>query len=691
MNIKTIYTSAIVFLALLFAACDIAGSGNRWIPGSDGKAAVRIHIGAASIQGRTVMPASALQDVSAWELRGAQGEGEETLLTEFSSTEGATVDLEPGTWNFTLKGYQDDGDLILSGSIADKTISLGGENTLEFFVAPVLDGEGNVSITIELPPNSGITEARIFKDGTNLETPITPNDNNQIVLAYPSYPAGDYYFSIRLYKGDELYGVVSEAVQVRANLDSVKSYTLTMEDLNRVYIVTFDAQGGSVDQSTITVNAGGYITPLPTATKRAYAFNGWFTQTNGYGYQFTASTPVNEDTTVYASWTASGATLTEGEGVYIGIISFAATAEDLTNGRPIFLDYWGKENLINMINSSYTISNQDGTALFYGVHKALANLDSITTYPDNLDYVNVITFTDGLDTSSSGESKDNPIENQKFDSGPKYAEEVNKQIDERIIGGMPITAYSVGVKGADVTNTTLFESNLEMIASDEKDSKLEDTEWEKVKDIFKDIAGKLETQYSITNFNMNTAKYDSGTWVRLTFETDEAPNAEVDSSRFIQGIITDMTDPETGENVYNLSEITYGEGLSSKTNESLGSTEGVGPIRGSRNSSGGLTFSFTNMTGFDPDFDGEPDPVTEKPLHAKQWRSTDTTTGTISWQVNSEYKIKGAADPYVVKRSALIYLVLDASASLEETQIEKVREAANEFINVLYARLHENE
>jgi hypothetical protein len=42
MNIKTIYSSAIVFLALLFAACDMAGSGDRLFPGSNGKAAVRL-------------------------------------------------------------------------------------------------------------------------------------------------------------------------------------------------------------------------------------------------------------------------------------------------------------------------------------------------------------------------------------------------------------------------------------------------------------------------------------------------------------------------------------------------------------------------------------------------------------------------------------------------------------------------
>jgi uncharacterized repeat protein (TIGR02543 family) len=753
MNIKTIYTSAVFFLALLFTTCDIAGLKDG--PGSREKAAVQVIIGSSGLQSRTVTPDVDLEEAN-WQLLGRKsGVTEFSLLAELSNGNG-TVYLETGTWGFTLEGYKDS-VLVLRGNLAEQTISLDSPNILEFTVAPVLSGEGTVSITIELPADSGITEARIFQDSTELTTSVTPVDN-RIVLEYPAQPAGDYYFSVRLYKDSDLYGVVSEVVQVRANLYSAMTHTLTWEDLNLLYVityhlwegeilpfgyfkhtddavtlpadpfragyvfrgwydnayfdgepvtsipmgsrgdrdfyarwlaqytVTFDAQGGSVDPSSITVTAGEYVTDLPTPTNVinlsgiAYEFDGWFTQPNGGGSRFTTNTPVSGVITVYAKWNITSTTLTEDSGVYIGIISFAATATDLTNGSPIFLDYSGKNSLTSKINSGYAISSQDGTALFYGVHKALANLESITTYPDNLDSVNVITFTDGLDNGSSGESKDNPLENRKFDSGPEYATYVDEQIDSRKIGvgEKPITAYSVGVRGSDVTNIDLFKSNLKKIASDGKDYEL--TDFSQVQEIFKTIADDLETEDTITNFKMNTARVDSGTWVRLTFETDEAPNAEENSSRFIQGIITDMTDTETDTNVYILSEITYGEGLSS--------TQGAGPITGTRNSSGGVTFEFTDMKGFDPDYDGAYDPD-EKPLHAKQWLgSTDTTTDTINWGVNREYKIKGASDPYVVKRSALIYLVLDASASLNTDQIEEIRVAVNGFINSLYDRLY---
>jgi hypothetical protein len=56
---------------------------------------------------------------------------------------------------------------------------------------------------------------------------------------------------------------------------------------------------------------------------------------------------------------------TRQEGVYIGIISFAGTANDLTGGVPVLLDAAGKNSLTDKLNSDYTISSQGETALFY--------------------------------------------------------------------------------------------------------------------------------------------------------------------------------------------------------------------------------------------------------------------------------------------------------------------------------------
>jgi Mg-chelatase subunit ChlD len=63
--------------------------------------------------------------------------------------------------------------------------------------------------------------------------------------------------------------------------------------------------------------------------------------------------------------------------------------------------------------------------------------------------------------------------------------------------------------------------------------------------------------------------------------------------------------------------------------------------------------------------------------------------GATNWQVNSEYSIGGSTSVHVEKRSALIYLVLDASNSLNPTQIGTIRNAAIDFINLLYDRLNQ--
>jgi uncharacterized repeat protein (TIGR02543 family) len=71
--------------------------------------------------------------------------------------------------------------------------------------------------------------------------------------------------------------------------------------------VTFDADGGTIDitgEETYTITDILYdsTVTLPTAVKDGCQFGGWYTETNGGGTQFTASTRVTADITVYAKW-----------------------------------------------------------------------------------------------------------------------------------------------------------------------------------------------------------------------------------------------------------------------------------------------------------------------------------------------------------------------------------------------------
>jgi uncharacterized repeat protein (TIGR02543 family) len=74
-------------------------------------------------------------------------------------------------------------------------------------------------------------------------------------------------------------------------------------------MVTFDADGGSPGEQKWIVNSGGSVGAenMPgEPEKSGCVFDGWYTERNGGGSQFTADTPVSEDITVYAKWINNG-------------------------------------------------------------------------------------------------------------------------------------------------------------------------------------------------------------------------------------------------------------------------------------------------------------------------------------------------------------------------------------------------
>ncbi|MBR4563963.1 MAG: InlB B-repeat-containing protein [Paludibacteraceae bacterium] len=71
--------------------------------------------------------------------------------------------------------------------------------------------------------------------------------------------------------------------------------------LKRTRTITVDANEGVCGTSTINVQYGNTMPPLPTATRSGYTFVGWFTAPEG-GTQVTEATVVRSDFTIYAHW-----------------------------------------------------------------------------------------------------------------------------------------------------------------------------------------------------------------------------------------------------------------------------------------------------------------------------------------------------------------------------------------------------
>jgi uncharacterized repeat protein (TIGR02543 family) len=90
-----------------------------------------------------------------------------------------------------------------------------------------------------------------------------------------------------------------------SGLAFVSEHALNLEVLLNRRIVTFDAAGGSPATQTKPIGSGASLgsSNMPAEpTKSGYAFGGWYTAANGGGTQFTATTTVSGDITVYAKW-----------------------------------------------------------------------------------------------------------------------------------------------------------------------------------------------------------------------------------------------------------------------------------------------------------------------------------------------------------------------------------------------------
>jgi uncharacterized repeat protein (TIGR02543 family) len=73
------------------------------------------------------------------------------------------------------------------------------------------------------------------------------------------------------------------------------------------YTVTFSAASIS-STTTVQVASGGTVTAaqFPSWTRSGYTLDGWNTASNGTGSDFTSSTPVTSNITVYAKWKLAG-------------------------------------------------------------------------------------------------------------------------------------------------------------------------------------------------------------------------------------------------------------------------------------------------------------------------------------------------------------------------------------------------
>ena len=283
---------------------------------------------------------------------------------------------------------------------------------------------------------------------------------------------------------------------------------------------------------------------------------------------------------------------------------------------------------------------KNGSLLCYGVDQSIDRLKE-AVFPDDLCAVALVTFTDGLDQGSV-------MMNPAYGSEETYLDAIQNRIQDENISNHHIMAYSVGMKGSDVSDVVKFRHNLQKLASS-SDNAFEVNSMSEVNSRLQAIAKKVTAISYIYDFSITIPGQSDGTRVRFTF--DNASDA-ANSSAYIEGTF------RLGD--YSLHDVTY-HGLSSTSGNTIrGNVNGIF-----------VTFAFDSVR-IDKGRTLESGSIA-------QWAYVSSTG---MWQVNSEFDANQNMDIEVTKQSVAVMLVLDCSNSLDN-QYYTMLSHARSFIRAL--------
>ena len=156
-------------------------------------------------------------------------------------------------------------------------------------------------------------------------------------------------------------------------------------------IVTFDPNGGTVDETTRGVEVGKAIGQLPKPTRAGYKFDGWFTESTG-GTQITENEIITDDVTYYAHWTATNAA--EVNGVTYKTLASAINAVPTD----------GTETVVKIINdTSENVTVKAGQNIVFDIEGCTlsnTNTNAVITNNGTVTITNGTVATDSPKTSA---------------------------------------------------------------------------------------------------------------------------------------------------------------------------------------------------------------------------------------------------------------------------------------------------
>ena len=318
--------------------------------------------------------------------------------------------------------------------------------------------------------------------------------------------------------------------------------------------------------------------------------------------------------------------------VYMGIVGFNQELYE----KPITVLQESTASDFNGFISGLT--RKDGTLLYYGVDRALDVLED-HTFPSNFVSVNLVTFTDGLDQGSL-------MMNGSYSTDEQYLNAVSNRISSTNIKGIPLTAYSLGLRGSDVTNYTLFQNNLNKLASS-SDKAFEVSSMNAVRSKLQEISDQIISISNKQTISMRIPGQSNGTLVRFTFDGYSAEN----SSLYIEGTFN-LSDRS-------LRNVSY-HGIKAESGSFIqGKQDGIF-----------VTYTFSGLQRTDGN-------GLIPTSNIRQYYKSESAT---TWQVNSEFTPDNNTQTTIAHSGAVIMLVLDCSSSLG-SQFSDMLSYAKDFVN----------
>ena len=339
----------------------------------------------------------------------------------------------------------------------------------------------------------------------------------------------------------------------------------------------------------------------------------------------------------------TGDTAAENEGIYFGIIGFNEAQYTREIG---LLDTSTEESYKSFIDE---LASGDGTALYFADYTALKMMRDYPA-PEKLKNVALVTFTDGLDNISLANDDYNP--GNYNSTAAAYRDALHDMIANDKIHELNVAAYTIGLKGKDVTDETAFGETLKKLASSDGNV-FQVSDMEEAMEHFKAIAEALYSVSKTVNLDIKVpGGYDDGQHLRFTFDNSETAT---DSKLYIEATFR-------RSNGRTLEEITY-HGLTSRTTVSTGSPDGA----------------YYHFVFEDLKYDDGSTPVSDADIsRIMLWK--ETSTG--GWDKESEFNPASSSTVTEDKNSALIMLVLDCTTSLG-SDFARMQQAGKDFVTTL--------